>query len=136
MIRIANTNIHLGTAADLRDIRSVLNAGVTAIIDLAIEEPLPTIPRVTNYCRFVITDDGENDPGIIQTAIQTAFGFLSNGQTIAICCNAGLNRSPAIAAAVVSKINQCEPADALKLVGKTKHIDVNPALWRQIVSLI
>ena len=135
MIKIPDSILWLGNAADLRDIRRVL-LNVTAIIDLAIEEPLPEIPRVTNYCRFVLTDDGENNPALIRAAIQTAAGFVAGNQSTVICCNAGINRSPAIAAAVLSRLSGKQPAECLKRIASLKPLDINPALWQQIESII
>lgn len=136
MLNIPNTNLWLGNASDLRDISSMLNLGITAIIDLAIEQPLPTMPRMTNYCRFVMTDDGENDPATILAAISTATAFANRQHSTAICCNAGLNRSPSIAAATLSRLSSDTPAQCLERIAALKRIDVNPALWNQIVDVL
>ncbi len=136
MLNIPNSDIWLGNTSDLRDIRSVLKHGVTAIIDLAIEDPLPTIPRATTYCRFMITDDGENNPANIHAAILAASAFVSGGHVAAICCSAGLSRSPSIAAATMSYISGDSPTATLELVSAVKHIDVNPAFWNQVVDVL
>lgn len=136
MLNIPNTIVWLGNASDLRDIRAVLDHGVTAIVDLAVEEPVPEMPRTINYCRFTLTDDGENNPANIRAAILATSAFVAGGHTTAICCNAGLNRSPSVAAAVISRLSGDSPTRCLELVARVKHIDVNPALWNQIVGVL
>ena len=136
MLKIPNTTVWLGNASDLRDIPGMLNNGVTAIVDLAIEEPLPRIPRTTNYCRFTLTDDGENNPATIRAAVLSASAFIDGGHVTAVCCNAGLNRSPSIAAAALSYLSADTPAQSLEYVATVKNIDVNPALWTQIVGVL
>ena len=136
MIQVPNTNLWLGNSSDLRDIPRMLKHGVTAIVDLAIEEQVPTIPRATNYCRFVVTDDGENHPATLLAAILTSATFLSGDHPTAICCNAGLNRSPCIAAAALAHNSHSSPARSLELIAETKNIDVNPSLWNQVVGLL
>jgi protein-tyrosine phosphatase len=136
MLNIPKTELWLGNTSDLRDIRAVLKTGVTAIIDLAIEEPLPSLPRTTNYCRVVLTDDGENNPANILAAILAAGALVDGGHAVAICCNAGLNRSLAIAAATLARLSGKSAAECLELVATVKHVDVNPALWNQVVGVL
>ena len=135
MLNIPNTNLWLGTEQDLRQIPQCLNQGITAIVDLAIEEPLPIIPRITNYCRFTVTDGGENDPANLQAAISVSTIFLEGGHATAICCNAGLSRSPTIAAVVLSNISGQSPVACLERIAAVRHVDVNPALWNQVVGI-
>lgn len=136
MLNIPDTTVWLGNSADLRDIRGIFACGVTAIIDLAIEEPLPDIPRTTNYSRFTLTDDGENNPAVIRAAVLTTASFISGSHVTAICCNAGMNRSPSVAAAALSCVSGDSPAQCLELVATVKHIDVNPGLWNQITGIL
>jgi len=135
MLNIPDTNLWLGTAQDLRQIPQCLKQGITAIVDLAIEEPVPTMPRVTNYCRFLVTDDGENDPANLQAAISVSTVFLQGGHAAAICCNAGLSRSPSIAAAILSRVSGQSLVACLERIAAEKHINVNPALWNQVVRV-
>ena len=136
MLNIPNTNVWLGNSVDLRDIPGMLNMGVTAIIDLAIEEPFPKMPRTTNYCRFALTDDGDNNPATVRAAILSASAFIQEGHVTAICCNAGLNRSPSIAAASLALITGKTPIQCIELLATVKHLDVNPALWNQIIGIL
>ncbi len=133
MIQIPDTAIFLGNAGDLWDISSVLAHGVEAIIDLAVEEPIPKMPPVITYCRFALTDHGENSEPLVRAAVTSAATLIAGGVLTAVCCNAGLNRSPSIAAAAMSVAFQSEPASELRRIAELKSIDVNPALWSQVV---
>ena len=105
------------------------------IVDLAIEEPVPQIPRTTNYCRFAISDDGENDPATLRAAFSATCCLAAGGQIVLVCCNPGLNRSPSLAAIVLADQTHSVPTAALETISRLKQIDVNPALWWQIVSV-
>ena len=135
LINVPNTELWLGNAADLRDIRSMLNCEVAVIIDLAAEEPVPSLPRSINYCRFCFTDDG-NDPTAIAAAITTTTLWLRAGKRTAICCNAGMNRSPAIAAAALASSQNSSFNQQLESIAGLKPIDVNPALLIQVSDIL
>lgn len=134
MIRIPNSSLWLGNASDLEDVRAVLGCGVTAVIDLATEIVPPRFPRTINYCRFALTDDGTNQLAAIRAAVFTTAAFLEGGSVTAVCCNAGMNRSPAIAAFAMSRGNGRLPADNLRTISKCKHVDVHPGFWNQIAQ--
>ena len=121
MQQVPQTQLWLGNAADLRDIPGLLNTGAEAIIDLAIEEPLPTLPRVINYCRFAITDDGEGAEAAITAALQTGAAFINANKILAVCCNAGINRSPTVAAAILALAKSESFESQLRLVSTGKE---------------
>ena len=135
MIRVPNRDVWLGNASDLRDMRSLLNTGVAAIVDLAIEEPIPAMPRVINYARFALTDDGEGAETTIAAALRLVTSFIDGSVPIAICCNAGMNRSPSIAAAGMALAFRSEARAELRTIAGLKAIDVNPALWSRVVGV-
>lgn len=136
MIHIPSTNLWLGNAADLRDVRALLNTGAEAIIDLAVEEPVPTLPRVINYCRFAITDEGEGAEAAITAAVQTGAAFFRAGTVLAVCCNAGMNRSPTIAAGILALARSESFESQLRLVSSWKGIDVHPGLVTRVESVL
>jgi protein-tyrosine phosphatase len=113
----------------------MLKHGITAIVDLALEEPVPAVPRVMNYCRLVISDDGENEHSNVMAAIHVTAILLTGGHVTAVCCNAGLNRSVCIAAAALAYSLKNTPEHFLQIISQSKSIDVNPALWNQVVSV-
>ncbi len=113
----------------------MLKHGITAIVDLALEEPVPAVPRVMNYCRLVISDDGENEHSNVMAAIHLTAVLLTGGPVYTVCCNAGLNRSVCIAAAALAYSFKNTPEHLLQIISQSKSIDVNPALWNQVVSV-
>lgn len=104
-------------------------------MDLAIDEPLPGVSRERAFARFPLYDGGGNEPWIIRAAIETAVHALRNGQTVMIACSAGMSRSPAIAAAVLSVFTGRPPQDCLVEVARGKA-DVSPALWAQVLAAL
>ena len=136
MIRIPDTTLWLGNARDLRDVSSILAEDIAVIVDLAVEEPLPKMPRVINYCRFALTDEGEDAEAVIAAAVRVASTFVAADVQTIVCCNVGMNRSPSIAAAVLAVVLKCEVVAAIEKIAGLKPIDVNPALWSRVVGVV
>lgn len=136
MIRVPESRLLLGTSEDLKDIRTVLGEGISAIIDLGIEEPVPLLPRATNYCRLTLSDDGENDPATVAAAIRMAATFLAGDHDVLICCHAGLSRSPSVAAAALAITRGQSASHALCMLGGLKRTDVSAAFWNQVVTVL
>ncbi|MEQ9068106.1 MAG: dual specificity protein phosphatase, partial [Gimesia chilikensis] len=67
----------IGNARDARDFNQVLDLGITAVIDLAWEEPPISYPREIVYCRLPLIDGDENQTVVLQTALTTAARFIS-----------------------------------------------------------
>lgn len=126
----------VGNAFDARDLKSVFDQGIQAIIDLAREES-PVLPaRELIYCRFPIVDGQGNSPAIIEAAISTAVRFVMASVPMLISCGGGMSRSPAIAAAVLARVDAIEPAEAIKRVAASGPHDVAPLLWREVVAVL
>ena len=132
MIEVPKTALRLGTSRDLQNISTVFAAEVTAIVDLGIEEPIPPLPRQTNYCRFHIADDGSNSDQQLVMAVTTIRSLLDARHTVLLCCAAGLSRSIAVGAVVVSGLRGRSPDECLKEIAQLKRTDVNPQLWNQL----
>lgn len=134
MIRIPNSSLWLGNASDLEDVRAVLSFGVTALIDLATEVTPPRFPRTIHYCRFALTDDGTDQLAAIRAAVITTAAFMKGETVTAVCCNAGMNRSPTIAAFALSRCNGKSHADNLRTISNCKQVDVHPGFWNQVLQ--
>ncbi len=135
MIQLPNRPVWLGNAADLRDMPGLLQTPVTAIVDLAVEEPIPRMPRVINYSRFALTDEGEEAESIIAAALRLVSSSVADQVRVAVCCNAGLNRSPTIAAVGMALALKSEARAELRAIASLKAVDVNPALWSRVVGV-
>jgi protein-tyrosine phosphatase len=94
----------LGHAGDGRDYRSILDADIQALVQLAAEEPALDSPRDLVYCRFPLVDGSGNDRKLLYLAIMTVVNLLEKKVPTLVFCGAGMSRSPAIAAAALALI--------------------------------
>ena len=126
----------IGNARDARDFNQVLDLGITAVIDLAREEPPISYPREIVYCRLPLIDGDENQTVVLQTALTTAARFISADLPTLVACSGGMSRSPAIAAGALSLVYDSPFAAALQQVAATGPCDVAPGLWNEIQQLL
>lgn len=83
MRRIDGFPLWIGTARDARDIKGVLDAGIEAIVDLAIMNEPVTPTRELVYLRFPLIDGEGNPPWLLCAAVQGVEG----------CCDCRCPRS-------------------------------------------
>ncbi len=62
MRQIPPYSLWLGHAGHVRDLRTVLAAGIVALVDLALDEPPASLTRELVYCRFPLVDGPGNPP--------------------------------------------------------------------------
>ena len=136
MREIIPQTLWIGNARDARDVKGVLDLGISAIIDLAMEESPIIFPREIVYCRLPLIDGDENSPPVLQTAIETLMRFIQAEKPTLVACSGGMSRSPAIAAAAISKINATSFDEAVKQIAATGPCDVAPGLWNEIQALL
>jgi protein-tyrosine phosphatase len=125
-------SLWIGHAADGREYRRLLDAGIHAIVQLALEEPALQPPRELVYCRFPLVDGPGNDRKLLGLAVTTAANFLEQRVPLLLCCGGGMSRSPAIAAAALSMVYQQEPDECLKQVAEHHPADVLPGFWTDV----
>jgi protein-tyrosine phosphatase len=135
MRRLEPYELWIGNVADLADLRGAIDAGARAVVDLALNEKPPQLPRDMVYCRFPLVDSAGNDPWILASAIDTVANLIKSSVPLLVCCSAGLSRSPAIIAAALSRIETRRPEDCLKSISKTIPHDVSPGFWHEIVQV-
>ncbi len=126
----------IGNARDARDLNQVLDLGITAVIDLAREEPPISYPREIVYCRLPLIDGDEIQTVVLQTALTTAARFISADLPTLVACSAGMSRSPAIVAGALSLVHDCSFAETLQQVAAAGPCDVAPRLWNEIQQLL
>src|SRR5262245_15566735 len=102
MRRVASYSLWLGNVGDTRDLRKILDAGIAALVDLALEEPPAKITRELVYCRFPLVDGGGNSPWLLRAAVETTAGFVRSRTPTLVYCGAGMSRSLIIAAAALA----------------------------------
>lgn len=126
----------IGNARDARDVRAVLDLEITAIVDLAIQEPPIVFPRDICYCRFPIHDSEGNAGFLIQAAIETLVSLISSKARTLVACSAGMSRSPAIAAAAMSVVEKMPLSEALVRVADCGPCDVMPGLVEDVQKIL
>src|SRR5208283_21745 len=122
----------IGDAGDGRDPERLLQNGVVAVINLAAEVPSPILPRSMVYCHFPLTDGPQDDQSILRVAIQTVATLLKRQVPTLVYCGAGMSRSPAIVAAVLSIVQGGSPEEELKEILAGHPHDVSPHLWEAV----
>lgn len=135
MRRVEGFPLWIGTARDARDIRGVLDAGIEAVVDLAMEEPPAHPTRELVYLRFPLTDDDGNPHARLRVALRAVTELVGNGVPTLVACGAGMSRSPALVAAAVSRLTGVPPGAALAGLRATGPVDVSPGLWQALVCL-
>ncbi|MFO1092834.1 MAG: dual specificity protein phosphatase [Planctomycetaceae bacterium] len=126
----------IGNAGDARNVARVLSAGVTAIIDLAIEESPVVYPRDISYCRIPLLDGPGNPAARLELAIGTASHLIEAGTPTLIVCGGGMSRAPAIATAALSRAAGIDLQQALADVVGTGPRDLAAGLWADVQAIV
>ena len=136
MRRVGEYPLWIGTARDARDLRAVLDAGIEAIVDLAMDEPPVQPTRELVYLRFPLIDGEGNPERLIGLAIDGVALLVWEGVPTLVACGAGMSRTPAIVAAALGVIESEPPAVVLKRIASGGPVDVSPGLWRDVAAVI
>src|SRR5262249_28272917 len=136
MHQVPQHQLWLGNVGDVWDPRAVLDVGITALVDLAENEPLPKIPRDLIYCRFPLVDGPDNPPELLRLAVSTTVRPLRPGGPTLVYCSPGVSCPPAIAAAALALLHGQPPEECLQQLHPAKGFDVTPGLWDAVVAAI
>jgi len=131
MRKIDGHPLWIGTARDARAIKEVLDAGIEAIVDLAMlcEPVKPT--RELVYLRFPLVDGSGNPPWLICAAALAVEDLTRLKVPTLVACDGGMSRSVAItAAAMYWAYDGAE--NALRQITQGGPADVHPALWNEV----
>lgn len=132
MREIIPEKLWIGNAFDARDVTAVLNLGVAALVDLAMEEPPVKYPRDIAYCRLPLVDGDGNSPAVLSAAIECTATFVAQGIPTLVFCGGGMSRSPAIAAAALSRVEGISLEEAMKQAAISGPHDVSTSLWDDV----
>jgi protein-tyrosine phosphatase len=136
MRKIPGFSLWLGHAGDARDLSAIHEAGIVAVVDLALEEP-PAVPaRDLSYCRFPLIDGPGNPPWLLRMAIETTACLLRSGTPTLVACGLGMSRAPCIAAAALASIRGGRAEDVLAEIGQGSAADVSAGLWLEVVDVL
>ena len=135
MREIIPSQLWLGNAMDVRNLRRIHDLGISAIVDLAFEESVPQITREIIYCRFPIVDGSGNTPELLSAAIETTASFIRNCVPAMVACSAGMSRSPAIVAAALALVHGESPDNSLQQLITGNPHDLSPPLWCDVKNV-
>ncbi|MDX1928002.1 MAG: dual specificity protein phosphatase [Pirellulaceae bacterium] len=136
MIRpIYADTLFLGNALDARDLKSLYDHRISAVVDLAINEPPAQLAREMIYCRFPIVDGNGNAEATLVAAVRCVLLMVESQHRTLIACSAGMSRSPAVASVAIALTSNRSPEECLvEIVTGAPH-DVSPTLWSQLKSV-
>jgi protein-tyrosine phosphatase len=132
MRRVGDFPLWIGTARDARDLRAVLNAGIEAIVDLAVEEPPIAVTRELVYLRLPLLDGDGNTRQRLRMAMWAIEELVGDQVPTLVACSAGMSRSPALVAVVVAQFKGIPAEDVLRDLRMSGPVDVSPGLWQSL----
>jgi protein-tyrosine phosphatase len=135
MRRVENYPLWIGNAGDARNPAQVIGADIVAVVDLAVNEPYPNLPRDLVYLRFPLVDGSGNARWLLQAVVEAVAQLIREGVPTLVCCGAGLSRSPSVAAAALALVRSCKLDDALAEVCRGCASDVSPGFWAEIRAI-
>jgi hypothetical protein len=136
MNRIEPHRLWVGHSGEEQDFRALFDAGIRALVSLAMEEQPGTPPRELIYCRFPLLDGPGNDLALLALAIRTVAALERAQVPTLVTCGGGVSRAPVIAAAALALTLGLPPAECLQQVVKFHACDVSPALWDDVTALL
>lgn len=134
MHRVETLPLWVGTSRDARDIKGVLDAGIEAVVDLAMLcEPVRP-PRELIYLRLPLVDGGGNPPWLLCAAVHAAEGLVRLGVPTLVACDGGMSRSVVMAASALWFLTPTTQRldDVLRRVAASGPADVPPELWADV----
>jgi protein-tyrosine phosphatase len=127
----------LGHAGDGRNFPALYDAGVRALVQLALEEPALQPPRDLLYCRIPLLDGAGNADDSLFLAVRTVADLVRRRVPALVFCGAGMSRAPAVTAAALALVEQSSPEDCLRRLADQGHpTDVMPGLWNELLQLL
>jgi protein-tyrosine phosphatase len=136
MNQISPHRLWIGHAGDGRDYRRLLDVGIEAVVQLAIEEPPLQPPRELIYMRFPLRDGADNLDGLLDLAVRVVAALVRQRVCTLVCCGAGMSRAPAVSAFAIGLFTGEPAEEILKRVLTARPGDVSPALWDQLKRLV
>jgi len=126
----------IGSIIDGWSLPGIHDAGIRAVVDLASNEAPIRVSRDLVYCRFPIVDGARNDRNMLRLAVDTVESLLRDNVPTIVFCSAGLSRSPAVAAAAISRLSHQSLADCLAMITAGHAHDVAAGLIVDMQELL
>lgn len=88
----------IGNALDVADLTQIYDAGIEAIVDLALDEKPAMLSRDLIYCRFPLNDGGGNPRQHLRAAVEGVESLIAKQIPTLVFCSAGMSRSLGVGA--------------------------------------
>jgi hypothetical protein len=124
----------VGNAWEARDVSNLLDLGIVAVVDLAIEEAPIVFPRDVVYCRFPLVDGSGNSHALLNAAVETTTILIGGNVPTLVACSGGMSRSPAVVAVALARAERTDPHKTLLRVAGTGPHDVSPVFWAELTE--
>jgi hypothetical protein len=126
----------VGHAEAGTDHRRLFDAGIRALVELAVEEPSVPPPREIIYGRFPLVDGTGNDPAVLYLAVQTVEVLVRMHVPTLVRCGGGVSRAPAVAAAAMAAAFGESAERCLQRIVDHHATDVSPGLWSEVTGVL
>lgn len=136
MRSVEGFTLWLGNARDARDPKTLFDAEIQAVVDLAGNEPPAAPPRGLVYLRFPLVDGAGNPVWMLRMAIRAVAGLLGAKAPTLVCCSAGMSRGPVVAAAAASELRHRPLSETLEWTTRGGAADVSPAFLKEVESIL
>jgi protein-tyrosine phosphatase len=130
------SQLWIGGAGDIAAPTSLYEAGITAVLHLDASTLPASLSREMVYCRVPLIDGAENSPERLKFVIETGVSLATHQVPTLIACSAGMSRSPSIAAAVLSVVEQRSAEEVLQEILGHSPADVSPGLWEAVKRVV
>ncbi len=122
----------ISSALDVADLTPILDAGIEAVVDLALNEKPAQLTRDSIYCRFPLNDGGGSPSQHLRAAVDGVESLISTHTPTFVYCSAGMSRSFAITAVALARFRGQKPKNTLVALASGQPHDVSPILWGDI----
>ena len=136
MREIGVDRLWTANAREARDAAGLYAAGISAVVDLACEEPPALLPRQLMYCRFPIVDGAGNDSTLLRLVLLTTVELLRCKVRTVVACSAGMSRSPIIAMGALAVHLDESPEIVLKRASKKSAFELHGDLWTEVCEIV
>ncbi len=125
----------LGNTLDAHDIQRIVDAGIQALVQSAVEELPPKMTREILYFRFPLTDGSGNSAEILAFAVETVVSLIKKRIPTMVFCSAGMSRSPVIVAAAQALIQRQSLDECLAQIVSDQPHDVSASFWNSVARI-
>lgn len=124
--------LSVGTVSDAEDGSLLRDRGIDVVVSLTHDDPdTEPVPRVD----VPMTDGPRNEYPAFAEAVEAVVERRDAGQRVLVHCSAGASRSPAVAAAAMTRLTDRDLGEAFEQVSaRRSEVDPHDALVRRAAA--